>query len=286
VNETAVRYLAFHEQIQYVRKVEEGDEQAFGVLYDHFSQAITGYVNGRLSNADDISDLAADCFAKAYSAVRDGKFDTRYSFYTFLRAIADNEIRHYLKQRYVKIAGNDSVAAYRPKLYHYMNHDGSSTRSWEEAYPSLSIMPAQDIEAVSWELLRIVLSNCLKPHHGLAFGFIRLLEWRPREIVEQLSDSSLSELSSRFYHDFAAWFPSARKPESTAHDHCPEFLETLERTVADVFGEPEYENLRGQPRKAGDVLLSEFYGTSPSASLSDWCDKVRNRARKSLRGDI
>jgi len=37
-----------------------------------------------------------------------------------------------------------------------------------------------------------------------------------------------------------------------------------------------------QQRKVGEILLEDFYGPNPTASLYDWCDKTRNRARKAL----
>ncbi len=288
MNGTNARYLTFPEQVHYAQKVKDGDEHAFGVLYDHFSQAITGYVAGKLSNVDDAKDLVADCFTKALSAMRDGKFDTRYSVYTFLRAIADNTIRRYLKQRYVRTPGHrgDAAPEYKPKLLYLVDREHSAGKLWKAASQELQAMPAQDVEAIAWELFRIVLSSCLKPHHGVVFGFIRLLEWRPREIVKQLSDNSLHELTKRLYHDFASLFPSHRIPQTMAQDHCPKFFDSLERAAAEVFAEPEYENLRVPPRKTGQLLLREFYGQNPSASLSDWCDKVRNRARNAMRVGI
>ncbi len=284
-----MEYLSPQRQQELAAKAQAGDSHAFGVLYEHLQLALTGHVSGRLSGSEDIEDVVGDCFLLALKAVRQGTFDPQYSFYTFLRGIADNEIKRFLKREYVQIPrrGASPASSYVPKVLAIPEGRSPQKDAWRSADQILANLPLADAEAVAAELLRLVLSSPTKPHQNLAFCLIRFLEWRPREVVDELSARSLLDTAERIYESFAVLFPGAGFGEGYREQHCPGFWSRLERPVADVYRESEYEQLRSMsPGRTGDLLFEAFYGPSPTASLSDWCDKVRKRARRGVAGDM
>ncbi len=283
-------YLTPQRQRELVADAHAGDNTAFGVLYEHFRAAICGHISGRLGNPEDVEDVSGDCFLLALKAVQQGRFDPQYSFYTFLRGIADNEIKRLLKRQYVQVPRfrNQGTPAYVPKVL-AIPEKGSVTGAWRLVDRMLASMPRHDAQAVASELLRLVLSCTTKPHQNLAFCLIRFLEWRPREVVRDLSRFTLFQIAQRVYESFAVVFPGWKigQDQDSRRRHCAEFWNRVEEPTAKVYPEPEYERLRTEyPGNAQDLVLEAFYGPSPTASLSDWCDKVRRRARKAAKPDM
>jgi DNA-directed RNA polymerase specialized sigma24 family protein len=282
-------YLSLQRQRQLVASTESGDRNAFGVLYEQFRHALTGYVGGRLSTSEDVEDVVGDCFLLALKAVQQGRFDPQYSFYTFLRGIADNQVKRFLKRAYVQSPRRslERRVRYVPRVLAMRDESSFPTGAWQRTDQMLASLPARDSEAVASELLRLVLSSPSKPHQNLALCLVRFLEWRPHEVVRELTGCALRRIAERVYESFAALFPGAEFGEDSRGSHCPEFWRLLEQSVVGVYPEPEYERLRtAGPARTGDVLLEAFYGPSPTASLSDWCDKARRRARKAALSDM
>ena len=263
-------YLSAEEQRTLASKAQQGDETAFGTLYEHFSEALTGYVTGRLRSFDDASDVASETFTTALTLVRDGRYDPAYTFYTFLKVIADSHIAHQLRKTHVEVPASP---------------DGPGTPRYLQRLrpladiPEIAFLPSQELELVAYELLLMVLSCGSKPHHAIAFCLIAILDWRPREVIEQLGTHSLFGLIRRVYEDHASLSAQRSRGRTLCRDHCPMFWQQLVSSVADVYHEPEYQHLRAHVGPVGDLSLSLFYGPKPAASLSDWCYKARTRAR-------
>jgi DNA-directed RNA polymerase specialized sigma24 family protein len=282
-------YLPHKEQVDLVSKARKGDRNAFGTLYECFVEAVTGHVMGRLSTAADAQDVVSDTFTLALKAVKSGRFDPQYSFYTFLRGIADNEVKRFLKKEYVQVAAGvrDGKRAWAPKLLSLVEDRGVAADRVRMADYELCRLPGADMDTVAAELLKLVLTCPAKPHQSVAFCLVRFLEWRPQEMVRELSHESLFDLTGRVYGGLAALFPLEDAFRSPVRRHCPEFWALLVSTIDQVYVEPEYARLgRKAIRKTGDLSIEEFYGPNPTGSLSDWCDKVRNRARKAASRDM
>ncbi|MBN1424741.1 hypothetical protein JXA88_09295 [Candidatus Fermentibacteria bacterium] len=267
----AHRYLSSEEQRQLAARVQGGDDSAFGTLYEHFFEALRGYVAGRVHSAD-AADIVSETFAAALPFLRDGRYDPQFSVYTLLRVMADSQIDHHLRRTHVAAAStpDQPTPQYQRRL-----------RPLAEI-PEIAAQPSQEIEAATQELLLLVLACGAKPHQALAFCLIGFLEWRPREVAEQLGSRSLFTLTRRVYDDMSrhAFTDAGRRP--LCRDHCPWFWQRLVAPVRDVYPEQEYDRARALTGPVGDLHLSTFFGPKPSASLSDWCHKVRRRARNAL----
>jgi len=90
------------EQIRtWARAARGGDERAFRRLVETHMRAVYALGYRILGDADDADDVAQETFVRAYHALE--RYDERYSFYTWLRAIATrlalNEIARRKRRR-------------------------------------------------------------------------------------------------------------------------------------------------------------------------------------------
>lgn len=125
-------------------------------------------------------------------------------------------------------------------------------------HPPLPVVVLHD------KLLRIIFQCCAKPHQLIAFGFNKLLEWTPQEIVRELSNDLLKELALRLKKDYGFQFYLCGEDVcfyeerdkclyEDEEDRCrykerivPCFsllLEKIECYVRRIYKEPEYRGL-------------------------------------------
>jgi len=139
------------------------------------------------------------------------------------------------------------------------------------------------------ELLRLMFSCCAKPHMLLATGFVKLLEWRPREIVDELSDWNLGRLSERFcldYYQLSQVYYSIEQ-EEFLYLYCFGLLQKVQSHIPDVYPEPSFKFLQDLPYTfVKEIPFRTFYGKDPAKSIHDWSYKVKERTRKVILGDI
>jgi RNA polymerase sigma-70 factor (ECF subfamily) len=85
---------------QVIKQVKSGDADAFGLLYDQYSEVIFRYVYSHLENRLDAEDLTEEIFLRAWRALP--KYDERgLPFSAFLFRIARNSLIDYYRQRKV-----------------------------------------------------------------------------------------------------------------------------------------------------------------------------------------
>jgi RNA polymerase sigma-70 factor, ECF subfamily len=88
------------DDVQLIKQVKEGDTDAFGVLYEQYSETIFRYVYSHLDNRLDAEDLTEEIFIRAWRALP--KYDERgLPFTAFLFRIARNSLIDFYRQRKV-----------------------------------------------------------------------------------------------------------------------------------------------------------------------------------------
>jgi RNA polymerase sigma-70 factor, ECF subfamily len=80
-----------------VRRIIEGDIQAFEILFKNYQKPIFNTVYRIVCDYDDATDITQNSFIKAYKNL--GKFDERYKFFSWLYKIAVNESLNFIKCR-------------------------------------------------------------------------------------------------------------------------------------------------------------------------------------------
>jgi hypothetical protein len=226
---------------------------------------VKGYIAGRVGSLDDAEDLAQECFIRVQKRLEGKPYDARYRFYTLLRGIAEHVVCDHWVCRCIPGKDPGDQVADRCDL---MN------------------APPRDDAVDRLELLRLMLESEAKPHQCLAFGLIKLLEWKPREVVEERGSRTLGALAAEFCRDYHAVVSPFLSWQAFRGGYCMELFKRLESPVATVYVEHEYAGVRESHRgKAADLRLKAFFGDDPSASLSDWCNRVGERTRKLLLGE-
>ncbi len=284
--------LCRDEEIALTQRVEGGDREAWGTLHQHFIAALTGFIAARIGNTEDAEDLAQECFLRARQTIERGSYNSAYRVYTFLRSIAVHVIASYWERRSVR-----AMAASDTESTEELTSDESAAADPRFAPKEVSLegreyltnIPPDEIGGLErLELLRLIFLCCAKPHQLVAFGLMTILEWRPRELLAERADCSLGELAREFFDGYHASLAPFISQERFQQAYCPPLVEKLRKPLADVYAEHEYAEVvanRGST-KVEDVPLKMFFGRDSSASLSDWCDKVKRRARKTVESGI
>jgi RNA polymerase sigma-70 factor (ECF subfamily) len=83
--------------IELIRRSQQGDTEAFGVLYDRYERAVYRFAYHLLGNADEADDIKQDTFVKAYRTLPG--FRGECSLLTWLIKIAGNLCRDRMKSR-------------------------------------------------------------------------------------------------------------------------------------------------------------------------------------------
>ncbi len=80
-----------------IQRAREGDEVAFGAIYDRYERPIYNYVYKIMGSADDAADLTQDCFVKAFVALP--KTKEELNLQAWLYRIASNCCLDVLRRR-------------------------------------------------------------------------------------------------------------------------------------------------------------------------------------------
>ena len=253
-----------------------GDDRAFGELYLWLDKSLSSYICRKTrKDFDHARDLAWESWTRFKRAeeLKLPKFDPKgeQSFFQYLKNKADTVIDHHDKGVPESGFGKPDEDKDPPNIFDIVS----------------PIRGGQIAGTVRLELLRLIFLCCAKPHQLLALGFIKLLEWRPREVVNELSDWPLGQLSDKFCTDYYSCVAYFLDLEVFLHSHCSGLSEKASGSVREVYAEHEYEFLRGLAyTNVSEIPLKIFYGPVPSKSLNDWCDKVRRRAGKAVENPI
>lgn len=85
--------------LQLVKKAKNGDEAAFGQLYDLFAQRIFRYISLKIQDSSLAEDILQDTFIKAWKALPDLP-EENLNFSAWLYKIAGNCVNDYFRKKY------------------------------------------------------------------------------------------------------------------------------------------------------------------------------------------
>jgi len=266
-------YLSKEEQVKLALAAKDGDNDAWGKLYSSFHKALLGFIAGKTGNIHDAEDLCQNIFMTARKNLMDGKYDPVYSFYSFLRNITSFALKKYWE------------GSTRETVRDFSSDDESETKDAAKSLPDPGRGPEAVLERL--EMLRLMILCCAKPHQIIAVEFVKLLRWKPQEVVRELSNRTLGYLSKKFFDDYLESFGGLIPKRNFYRYSSDQFIKILNRTE-DVYAEAEYtDKLEDYKRiKVRELTFQLFYTAKKEASLHDWCDKVKNRMRNALQKGI
>jgi len=103
------------------------------------------------------------------------------------------------------------------------------------------------------------------------------IEWKPAELVEELSNIPLEELVRRGEESYVKFLPGreafVRRCFGPLRSNMNKALESL---LTDAKNRELYHNLLNQ--KAGETVLRDYFTENPEENISHWVLSVRRRA--------
>jgi RNA polymerase sigma factor (sigma-70 family) len=129
--------------------------------------------------------------------------------------------------------------------------------------------------------LRITFKTPSPPHQLLAFGFCKLLDWKPQRLVRELSDLLLVHLEDLFERAYLNEVPEER---SLVNEAMRDLRAAMGRTLASAVTDPTtlstYKELASQP--IGGTRLRDYYRGDAEQNVSHWVYAVRRRVLSTL----
>ena len=245
--------------------------EAFDKLYRHLHQALLGFIRSKISNLEDAQDLSQETWSICLA--RKASYNSQFTFYTFLRHFAYYKLLDYFR-RHRRTLDLRTLLKEHPEL-ELLSETGDDILRPGSRESGMAIFSSPDARVMFKELLELSFGCPVKPHQLLVLGF-RILEWRPREILVELSNLTLFDLTNKLTSDACRHF-SLEKSLST--QMFAPIASELKNTVAAVYVESEYCDLRNRYRDSltGDTRLKDYLRTNAAKSLYDWMNDIRRR---------
>lgn len=227
---------------------------------------LVGWFRLRVGDADVAEELAQRTWQEVL--LHGHTFDRqRGAFFTFTKVWADIILKRQRaevalrRRREIRIEeegeeddGADPVLRTAPQLQSYDDVD-------------------LDRESVFLRLLPLALGCRRLPHEILAFGFVKLLDWKPARVVAELSDNLLDQTAALLADEYAL--------EVATQEVRPAFAalqRKLQQTLAEVDADPRskkpYQDLMNE--RTGGTLLHAYYrdGSTPEMAVVRWWSAV------------
>ena len=249
--------------------------------------ALKGFISSHLDKIqrnNDLEDLVQETLLKVCERIH--TYDpARGSFYSWLLIWARYVLMRYFeeKRRYL-----DKIIIMSEIEIKYKNGE-IDENTYNELTTSTTVWSPRDPQEISEMLEKFYCFLCIAfgekggyPHQQIAFGYIKLLEWKPQEIVRELSEKSLRKLAKDLENEYVEILKYAdeekvRKCFKPLHQRIEKKLEevipTRDRGIITI----------SLSTIIGDTKLSDYWGNRPEDNLSNWCYRVRQRVIEEIR---
>lgn len=99
---TAVEFV----DVELVRRAKNGDVKAFEELFSRYHKRVYSLIYRMLGDENDASDLTQEVFVRVYNSL--GKLRAEEAFFTWLRTVAVNMCRDFMRRKQPKMESLDS----------------------------------------------------------------------------------------------------------------------------------------------------------------------------------
>jgi DNA-directed RNA polymerase specialized sigma24 family protein len=283
------------------RRAGAGDREAFGSLCEAYRKVITGRLTTRTGNPWTADEICQQTFEKLYMMFIKGTFDPTRAFYKYVSKTAHSVMNDHLQRQGKGPIGSQIQRASGDgeNILDRVPDNGPSPEEsviQSDLERSLSLDLLESRHRCRLELLRNLPVCCAKPHQITAFGYAKLLSIKPREVSgATISGRTLGHLTVDFFHSYLSTFDGKMSDElcSLLSEEFKSMMESyrmtkLEKKTEEIYPEDEYNRIRQDfpDTKVAGLRLQEFYTRDREACISDWCYKVKNRARNLIREGI
>jgi hypothetical protein len=247
--------------IEWAMRVQEGEHGDFNKLWMTHQKSILGFIRARIRPCDEANQIAETILTDTFLALRKSNlrtFDPDLSrFSTFAKRYAEKLGNHFFSGR-TRLWQIESS-------FEIIFDDEGKEKEWEvpDRRPTPGeVLSKQEDWTRQLELMRQMVRSTFAlpspPHQLIVFGLNRLLEWKPRAIVDQLSLEQLRNLQLRLQNDYL-------KQSVFDSGELRIYFAPLQQRIGLALGlnldhrrtEKLYADLLD--RVTGDVLLRELY---------------------------
>jgi DNA-directed RNA polymerase specialized sigma24 family protein len=247
-----------------VARIAAGDKEAFREIHSRYGRNIDGFVRVRANNREDAEDIVQDTWEALWEKAK--TYDkNRAAVSTFLRMLGVTAIANFYRRNAQRV----SKAA--------VPVEGESS---ENLLSILRSGPDGMNHVLEDLMLKLVFGGSSPPHQMLVFGFVERLEWRPRELVSELSPRMLHDLEAKLETDYAA---TSALNGDTIRARFQLLRHSMLQPLMEVLTEPKTKVICRDflTLKAGETLLNQYFTHVPN-EISQWCLAVRRRVASEL----
>ncbi len=260
------------EELLLIIQAQAGDSDSFNRLWSDHEEVLFGFIRWQVRGPD-ADRTAREILADSYLFLRSHISDydpNRSRFRTYAKLQVDSLRRKHLRRRReIPVSWVSDP-----------DQEDPATRLPEPPAPNRSV----EDELIQYEqacrLLRVTLSLSCPPHQLVVFGFNRLLGWKPRDIVKELSDHPLSVLEARLENDFVGMSPY---DEEFVRDCFRGLRQSMGFSYGSLVSHPKARLVHGAllDRRTGSILLRDFYAAvhDPEDSVTKWSNNVWKSVR-------
>jgi len=295
--------LTKDEEARLIERARAGDAGAFGILVSAFTPPLTARVLAHLheSRIEDAQNLVQDLWALAWEDLpkppeRRGYDPARGRYYTYL---LHRFLNHLIKRH------NKKMDAERAETFSLDEETGKDSETLEcRIVDPQAISPAEAakmkeellrLREIHAELFRITFLKGGYPHEQLAFAMLKLvsgrqshraIEGKPADLDASHGASPLQEVAEVFWREYQKESELPLECLARCEQDLRPLREKLHMKVEAIYPPRSrlYERLsQVLGALVGLTCFHHYYDRrGASASLSDWCYKVRERVRKAL----
>lgn len=270
------------ESASLIKRAKQRDNKAFDKLYALHEEAVRGFIRVRVYSDADAQDLAQKVRHEIYEKI--AAYNPGYGeFRAFVIRRAWFRVMDYYRHHPGELLVGDLVERF-PEFEHETEEDLiAHFASAFSPSPEDEAIRVEQHSKVYAELLRLTFHGSSPPHQLIVFGFI-LLEWKPREVVAELSDSVLRKLEESLETEYVK---TSQLPADSIK-HCFAQLRTnMDDEFREVVREPRtLETYPGlHDRIVGDTILRDYYTGKKKGQadeISAWCFQVKQRVWKAV----
>jgi RNA polymerase sigma-70 factor (ECF subfamily) len=130
----------------YIERVLKGDVNSYSYLVDRHKGMIYNISLRMLKNAEDAEELAQDTFVKAFSSLKDFKFESKFSTWLY-RITYNNAISKLRKKQLETLDVDDAVLSEREVISNY-NAINDLTKNEQRRYINEAMTNLKDDDAI------------------------------------------------------------------------------------------------------------------------------------------
>ncbi|GEM_PF-3414586 len=230
-----------------IARAKQGDEKAFEAVHFRYQKQVFGFIRHLAQSDADAKDIEEDTWWILLRKKMPTYDPARASLPVFAKYWAKIALlRFYEKQK----RWGHVVVLFSKLRSHFqdLEHE-EEIQGLVERLSKMPVVPEEKVPPeVYTELLRITFGGSSPPHQLIAFGFVKLIEkreetgkkketqqggatWKPQEVVELLSDTTLRELEKKLE---GAYSTQSQLPRNCVQPCLTPLRQKMDRRVEDA----------------------------------------------------